>query len=239
MNDNAKSHKVERAVLMAAGRGSRLMPLTLDTPKPLLRVNGRRIIDTLLDALVAADISEIYVVRGYLKEKFDELLADYPMIHFIDNDEWDKSNNISSIVLAVDYLQNAYIMESDLCLVNSSLVLPTQTGSNYLSIPVEKTDDWCFTLGDDGYINHIGVGGAKCEQMVGISYWTDEDGARLAKCAKEFYADEKNRQRFWDEVALQDYISEFHVKVRECAPTDVIEIDTVEDLNSVDKGYGK
>ena len=215
------------------------MPLTLDTPKPLLRVNGRRIIDTLLDALIAADISEIYVVRGYLKEKFNELLVDYPLIRFIDNDEWDKSNNISSVVLAADYLRNAYIMESDLCLVNSSLVTSIQAESNYLAIPVKRTDDWCFALDGDGYINHIGVGGTECEQMVGISYWTDEDGARLAKCAKEFYADEKNRQRFWDEVALQDYIREFHLKVRECAPADVIEIDTVEDLKSVDKGYGK
>ena len=50
------------------------MPITLNTPKPLIRVQGRRIIDSLLDAVYAAGIEEVYVVRGYLAEQFDQLL---------------------------------------------------------------------------------------------------------------------------------------------------------------------
>ena len=73
-------YRVKRAVFIAAGFGSRLVPVTLNTPKPLVRVNGRRIIDTLLDAVLAAGIEDIVIVRGYLAEQFDQLLYKYPMI---------------------------------------------------------------------------------------------------------------------------------------------------------------
>ena len=59
-------YRVKRAVLIAAGFGSRMVPITLNTPKPLVRVNGKRIIDSLLDAIYAAGIEEVYIVRGYL-----------------------------------------------------------------------------------------------------------------------------------------------------------------------------
>ena len=66
-------YKVKRAVIIAAGFGSRMIPITLNTPKPLVRVKGNRIIDSLLDALKEAEIEEIYVIRGYLAEQFDHV----------------------------------------------------------------------------------------------------------------------------------------------------------------------
>lgn len=78
-------YRAKRAVLLAAGFGSRLLPVTVNTPKPLARVHGVRIIDRLIDAVMAAGIDEIYIVRGYLAEEFDQLLSKYPNLHFIDN----------------------------------------------------------------------------------------------------------------------------------------------------------
>ena len=80
--------KVERAIFLAAGMGSRLAPVTDVVPKPLVKVNGRRIIETLLDAVLAAGIEEIYLVRGYHGEVFDILLQEYPMILFIENPDY-------------------------------------------------------------------------------------------------------------------------------------------------------
>ena len=60
-------YRVKRAVILAAGFGSRMVPVTLDMPKPLVKVNGVRIIDTVLDALVAVGIKDITLVRGYKK----------------------------------------------------------------------------------------------------------------------------------------------------------------------------
>lgn len=78
-------YRVKRAVFIAAGFGTRLVPITFNTPKPLVRVHGNRIIDSLIDACLQAGISEIYIVRGYLAEQFDQLLYKYPMIKFLEN----------------------------------------------------------------------------------------------------------------------------------------------------------
>ena len=89
-------YKAKRAVFIAAGFGTRLVPITLNTPKPLVRVHGERIIDSLIDACLEAGIEEIYVVRGYLAEQFDQLLYKYPMIRFLENPLYNEANNISS-----------------------------------------------------------------------------------------------------------------------------------------------
>lgn len=113
--------RVKRAILLASGMGSRMSPITINTPKPLVRVCGKRIIDTILDALYAAEIKEIYIVRGYLGEQFDQLLKKYPTISFIDNPDYETMNNISSAVLAKDLFCNAYVSEADFYLKNPRL----------------------------------------------------------------------------------------------------------------------
>ena len=229
--------KVKRAVFLAAGRGTRMAPITDGLPKPLVNVYGRPIIVTLLDAVVAASIEEIYLVRGYLGEKFDCLIKDYPQIKFIDNPDYDRANNISSIVAAANYLENAYIIESDLLLRNPALITAEQEASNYLVIPKDKTDDWCFYTDETGVIRKMAVGGENCQQMVGISYWTAEDGARLAKRAKELYTDSANRQLYWDEIALDRFLPEFRIRTRLCRQADVTEIDTLAELAALDENY--
>lgn len=78
-------HRVERAIIMAAGTGTRMRPVTLDTPKPLIRVNGVRMIDTVIRALQENGIFEIYVVTGYQKEQFACLTENYEGVQLIEN----------------------------------------------------------------------------------------------------------------------------------------------------------
>ena len=82
-----KNH-VERAIIMAAGTGTRMRPVTLTTPKPLIRVKGVRMIDTVIQALHENGIYEIYVVVGYRKEQFACLTAEYKGVTLIDNAVW-------------------------------------------------------------------------------------------------------------------------------------------------------
>ena len=120
--DALEPYRVKRAIFVAAGFGSRMVPITLNTPKPLVRVNGTRIIDTLLDAAVEAGIPEIVIVRGYLGEQFDQLLYKYPNIRFVENPIYNEANNISSAVCVRYLLQNAYVLEADLLLRNKKLI---------------------------------------------------------------------------------------------------------------------
>ena len=90
-------HEVKRAIIMAAGLGNRMRPVTLTTPKPLVRVNGKRMIDTVIEGLHGNGITEIYIVAGYLKEQFYELENEYPGVTIIENPYYESCNNISSL----------------------------------------------------------------------------------------------------------------------------------------------
>ena len=92
---------------------------------------------------------------------------------------YNEANNISSILAAGDILSNAYVLESDLLLYNPKLITKYQYASNYLGVPVEVTDDWCFHT-RSGVITGLSVGGTDCHHMFGVSYWSAEDGKRLA-----------------------------------------------------------
>lgn len=225
----------ERAIVLAAGRGERMRPLTDEMPKPMVRVDGRRIIDTLLAALAAAGIPEIYVVRGYLGEKFDALKEEYPTLHFIDNPHWHEANNISSLLAAGDLVENAFVVEGDLFLQNPSLLSREQQGTNYLAIPVKETTDWCFFPDEAGVIRRMAVGGTDCWKMVGISYWTTEDGRKLAQSIRRLYETPGGAARYWDEAALSADIEDFSVHVRACTAEDVQEIDTLAELETLRK----
>ena len=229
-------HRVKRAVFIAAGFGSRLVPITLNTPKPLVRVKGVRIIDTLLDAVTKAGIEEIIIVRGYLSEQFDQLKYKYPQIRFLENPLYNESNNISSVMCARYLLQNAYVFESDLLLKNPSLVSKYQYTTNYLGVPVKRTDDWCFET-RNGIITRLQVGGRNCHHMFGISYWNSTDGAKLADHVKQVYEMPGGKERYWDQVALEYFIRDYDVEVRECTFDDIVEIDTYNELKALDDIY--
>ena len=100
-------YRVKRAVFLAAGFGSRMIPLTFNTPKPLIKVHGKSMIEYLLEACVRSEINELYVVTGYLGEYFEVLKHKYPNIKFIYNELYNEANNISSALVARDYLENA------------------------------------------------------------------------------------------------------------------------------------
>ena len=229
-------YKVKKAVFIAAGIGSRMVPITINTPKPLVRIKGVRIIDTLLDAVYAAGIKDIIIVRGYLGEQFDQLKYKYPNIKFIDNPLYNKANNIFSMMCTRYQMQNSYVIDSDLFLRNSSLITKYQYTSNYLGIPTDYTDDWCFKT-ENKIIKGIGIGGKKCHQWIGISYWNKTDGKKLAGHIKQVYDMPGGKKLFWDQVPLEYFKNEYTVEVRECTFDDIIEIDTFNELKNIDETY--
>ena len=234
--DALEPYRVKRAVFIAAGFGSRLVPVTLNTPKPLVRVNGKRIIDGLIDAVLAAGIEEIFIVRGYLAEQFDQLLYKYPMIKFIENPAYNKANNISSALCARYLLSNAYVFEADLLIYNPAIVKKYNYCSNFLGIKMDRTDDWCFTV-KDGIIKEQKIGGIDCWQEVGISYWDEDDGKKLSDHIEKAYNMPGGKERYWDQVPFVVFGGEYSVEIRECKKDDIIEIDTFKELKAIDKTY--
>lgn len=229
-------YRVKKAVFIAAGFGTRLVPVTLNTPKPLVRVNGKRIIDGLIDACLEAGITDITIVRGYLAEQFDQLLYKYPMIKFAENPSYNEANNISSSMVARYMLSNAYVFDADLLISNPKIIKKYNYTSNFLAIKKDRTDDWCFTE-KDGYITGEKIGGIDCWQMVGISYWNETDGRKLSSHIKEAYDRPGGKEYYWEQVPLVLFNDSYKVEIRECHEDDIIEIDTFRELKAIDKTY--
>ena len=231
-----KPYKVNRAIILAAGFGERLVPITLNTPKPLVRVNGQRIIDSLIDATIAVGIEDITIVRGYLAEQFDQLLYKYPMLKFIDNPIYNEANSISSVMCVRSQLSNAYVFEGDLLVTNPEVIKKYQYSTNFLGFPIKRSDDWCFVV-KAGIIAKQTVGGVDCFQEIGISYWDAEDGKKLAGHLKMAFEQPGGREHNWEQVAFSDFKKFYKIALRECKAEDVIEIDTFTELKAIDTTY--
>ena len=231
-------YRVKRAVFIAAGFGIRMVPITLNTPKPLVRVHGVRIIDRLIDACLAAGIREIWVVRGYLSELFDQLLYKYPMIQFLENPLYNEANNISSALAARDLLSNAYVFEADLLLSNPEIIKPYHYASNFLGIKKQRSDDWILRVKDEIVCEEtVGGEGDDIYQMVGISYWDEEAGRKLSRDIEDVYWSPGGKERYWEQVPLVYRKGHYRVEIRECREEDIVEIDTFNELKTIDRTY--
>ncbi|MCG8545560.1 MAG: phosphocholine cytidylyltransferase family protein [Alphaproteobacteria bacterium] len=93
--------QARHGIILAAGRGSRMGTATQDQPKCRTLLHGKSLLDWQLDALRAAGLQEIGLVRGYLADSFDQPL------HYFDNPRWPETNMVASLACAAAWL-NAY-----------------------------------------------------------------------------------------------------------------------------------
>lgn len=229
-------YRVKRAVFLAAGFGSRMIPLTFNTPKPLIRVHGKPMIEYLLDAVNKAEIKDIYIVVGYLGDYFEVLSKKYNNLHFINNAMYNDANNISSALVAKDFLQNAYVLESDLVLYNPDIIQKYEYRSCFLGKKVKRTDDWCFTVKKDIIIEEK-VGGIDCYHMYGISYYNEKDGKLLAKDIDDVFNMPGGKEKYWEQVPLVYRKDNYKIYIKPCNEGDIIEIDSFKELKEIDKTY--
>ena len=188
-------HRIKRAIIMAAGLGNRMKPVTLKTPKPLVVVNGVRIIDTVIEALHENEIYEIYVVVGYLKEQFKSLEIQYPGLKLIENPYYNVCNNIASLYVARNYLEDVIILDGDQIIYNSKILCPEFEKSGYNSVWIEEeTNEWLQTV-ENGIVKACSRnGGKRGWQLYSISRWTAEDGKKLKKHLEIEFEIKMNRQ---------------------------------------------
>ena len=231
------AHTVKRAIIMAAGIGKRMQPLTFEVPKPLVKVNGRRMIESVVDGLHQNGINEIYVVVGYLKEQFYKWAEGLAGITIIDNPYFETCNNISSLYVAREHLSDCIILDGDQIIFNSSILSPYFNLSGYNAVWREgKTNEWLMDVRDGEVQSCSRNGGSHGWQLYSISRWSQKDGETLKKhVEKEF--ESGNNQIYWDDVVMFCHFEDFSLGIWEMQSDDVIEIDSIDELVAIDCSY--
>lgn len=231
-------HTVQRAIILAAGLGKRMYPITQTTPKPLVRVNGVRMIDSVIQALHKNGITEIYVVVGYLKEQFYVLKDEYEGVHILENNLYDVCNNISSLYVAREYIEEAIILDGDQIIYNDSILNPKFEKSGYNAVWTDKkTDEWLMQVEGNKVVSCSRNGGERGWQLYSISRWTAEDGKKLKKHLEYEFEKKQNRQIYWDDVAMFCHFNEYDLGIIPMKKEDVIEIDNYKELVKIDPTY--
>lgn len=236
---NEETHIVKRAIIMAAGIGKRMQPLTFETPKPLVKVNGVRMIDTVVDGLKANGINEIYVVVGHLKELFYKWAKGQSQkgIELIDNPYYDSCNNISSLYVAREHLGDCIILDGDQIIYNSAILDPCFTLSGYNAVWCEgETDEWLMDVNDGVVQSCSRTGGSHGWQLYSISRWTAEDGEKLKHHLEQEF-ESGNKQIYWDDVAMFCHFNDYNLGIHEMKAEDIIEIDGIDELAAIDPSY--
>ena len=223
-----EAKKPRRAIILAAGFGMRMVPINTSIPKAFLEVDGEKLVERIIKNLHKVNIYKIYIVVGFMKERFDYLVAKYG-VQLIENNEYSTKNNLHSLALASEYLANAYITPCDIwCNKN-----PFHTNELYSWYMVSDLIDDNSTVRINRRMELEKVlsstGG---NSMIGIAYLNQEDAVAVREKILLLDKGKKFDNAFWEE-ALYDG-DKVLVYANVVHSTDFVEIDTYEQLREID-----
>lgn len=126
-----------RAIIIGAGRGQRLMPTTANGPKCFAEIQGRRILDWIVDALRAGGVDEICFIGGY---RIDDVKALYPKFTFRHNLDWPNNNILASLMCAEDLMDRPFISTYSDILFSAQIVRALAGSADDLALGIDT--DW-------------------------------------------------------------------------------------------------
>lgn len=168
------------------------------------------------------------------------LEREYSGLKLIENPFYAVSNNISSLYMAREYLENAMILDGDQMIYNEAVLAPQFERSGYNAVWTEEpTDEWLMTV-EQGLVTGCSrLGGSRGWQLYSISRWNEEDGRKLRRHLETEFKRKRHRQIYWDDVAMFCYPQEYQLGIYEMKKDDVTEIDSLCELVEIDNSYLK
>ncbi len=248
-----------KAIILAAGMGTRLRPITMSLPKCLVPVNSKPILEHQFDALLLAGIREVVLVVGYLGQMLsDKYGTSYGgmNIHYVENRLYDRTNNIYSLWLARQHLNSQLLLlEGDLVFEPELLQRLTQTPEPDVAI-VERFQphmDGTVLQTNGRWGNSLWASRMvlKAHQGDDFDYASALKTVNIYKLSQEVLQDQIvpeldsyiARQRFdqYYEAVYADLISRgaMRLAVLSAAPNRWAEVDTLEDLQAAEELFSK
>lgn len=228
-------YKVDNAIILAAGFGSRFVPLTFDIPKGLVEVLGERMVERQIRQLHEAGVTDITIVTGYLKEAFEYLVEKYN-VKLVYNPEYSSNNSLSSLYLVRELLKNTYILASDNWL-RTNLYHSYEPHAWYSGAFMKgETSEWCLATDENLKITGVQAGGHDSYVMYGPAFFDAEFSKKFKKLLEEYYETPGTENFYWEQPVM-DHIQELSIYCN-CQPDNTVyEFENLEELRLFDKKY--
>lgn len=196
-------YRVDSAVILAAGFGSRFVPLTFETPKGLLEVFGERMIERQIKQLHEAGVMDITIMVGYLKEKFEYLIDKYG-VRLLYNPEYHNKNTLATLYRARNCFigKNTYLLSSDNWIRNN-MYHTYECGAWYSSVYMEgTTSEWCLDFNKKGLLTGVSVGGSDSWVMYGPVFFSKDFSEQFFPLLEKYYETPGTEQMYWEQVLM-------------------------------------
>lgn len=220
-----------RAIILAAGMGTRLRPITLTTPKSLIEINGTTFIETQIKFLRDVGVDEIVVVVGYLADKFRFLSEKYG-VKLVYNDKYDIYNNFYTMYLVKDYLSNSYVIDADNYLLENFLERTLIKSTYFAAFKTGFKDEWLLKTNSENRVTEIVVASGDGAIMSGVSYWNYETGKFLQSLLEEEFQKGQFMDLYWDNL-IKDNLSKIEVYKKDIPANSIFEVDNLVDLEQL------
>ncbi len=233
-----ESHRVDAALVLASGFGSRFVPLTYETPKGLLEVFGERMIERQIRQLHEVGITDITIMVGYLKEKFEYLIDKY-QVKLIYNPEYATKNTLATMHHAASVLRghNCYILSSDNWMREN--MYHTYEADTWYAASFMKgeTREWAMETARNGAIKDVRVGG--CDQwcMYGPVYFTRDFSEKFLPLIESYYRMPGTEQFYWEDVLIRNLRNLPPIYINRQPEGEIYEFENLEELRQFDERY--
>lgn len=231
-----KPYKVNNAIIMAAGMASRFAPLSYEKPKALLCVKGEILIERQIRQLQVAGIKDITVVVGYMKDKFFYLAEKFGGVSIVENDDYYRYNNTSTLIRVLDRLRNTYICSSD-NYFSENVFEPYVYGAYYAAVEFPgPVNEWGLEFNAKGRITGINHYPVDAWCMMGHVYFDRAFSEKFAAILKVEYGSEVVKKELWEAV-YERHVRELSMSIRKYDNGIVHEFDSLDDLRQFDASF--
>ncbi len=231
-----KSHKVDNAIILAAGMSTRFVPVSYEKPKGLIAVKGEVLIERIIRQLQEKGVKEVIIVVGYMMEKFLYLREKFGCTLVVNN-EFATKNTHSSIYHAREHLGNTYICCSDNYYPENPFH-EYEYKAFYCSVYLAGISyvERAFTFDKDGLIYDTNKPSNNQWIMYGHAYYDKEFTKNFVPILESYYGKDGVENLYWENVYAEN-LDKLPMYIHQCEEGEIFEFDSMDELKAFDPDF--